>query len=354
MKDRIQLLECTLRDGCLGLEDAWINDIAHIQLTEKERRQLGESITSAHPEIIEIGSIQITEDDRSGFSIYQDIRQISQFIPTNLNSSQMCVALFRGPDTPVEDIPYCDETMVDGLRVIIRYSELKKSLDFCVALAERGFKVFIQPMVTSRYAEDELEMIIHYANEMDAYALYFVDSYGYMMPEDVIKFTKQFDEGLKESIRLGFHAHNNLNMAFANAITFINHHTTRNIIIDSSCTGMGQGAGNLQTEIITDYLNKYFNKNYDYLSVLKACDCVEHYNEDCLWGYSVMRAVPAVHRVAYKYSIYLRKVCGLSYVEIEKMLRLLDTMPSEMRHRYSKENVQILLSESKKRVGDNY
>ena len=344
MKDRIQLLECTLRDGCLGLEDAWINDIARIQLSNQERRSIGELITASRPEIIEIGSIQITEDDRTGFSIYQNIQEASKYIPNNLSANQMCVALFRGPDTPIKDIPYRDDSMVDGLRVIIRYSELKKSLDFCAVLAERGFKVFIQPMVTARYTEDELDMIIRYANEMDAYALYFVDSYGYMMPEDIIRYAARFDDGLKESIRIGFHAHNNMNMAFANAMTFLNYQTNRGIIIDSSCTGMGQGAGNLQTEIITDYLNKLYDKDYNYSSVLEACDFVEHYNVDGLWGYSVMRLLPAEHGVAYKYAIYLRKVHGLSYVEIEKMLKLLDSMPSEMRHRYSKENVQKLLT----------
>jgi len=352
MNKRIQLLECTLRDGCLGLEDAWINNIANIQLTDAERHELGEIITSTNADIVEIGSIQLSDDDKTGFAIYQSIEHVSQQIPISRKTDQQIVALFRGPDTPIEDIPYRTDSMIDGLRVILRYSELKKSLDFCAALAERGFKVFIQPMVTARYTEEELDMIIQCANEINAYAVYFVDSYGYMMPDDVLKFAAKFDAGLNRDIHLGFHAHNNLNMAFANGITFLSYCTERNIIIDSTCTGMGQGAGNLQTEIIANYLNRQYGADYNYERVLYGCDFVEKYNKSCLWGYSVMRLIPAVHGVAYKYSVYLRKVYDLPYVEIERLLQILETLPSEMHHRYSKENVRELLQAGRIDIGE--
>jgi len=351
-RKRIQLLECTIRDGCLGLEDAWNNGIANIQLSESERKQLGELIASSGIDIVEIGSIQITENDRSGFAIYQNIEEVSNYIPNNLKSSQQCVALFRGPDTLFNDIPYKKDSMVDGVRVILRYSELKKSLDFCSILADKGFKVYIQPMVTSRYSEKELELIIQYANAMNAYALYFVDSYGYMMPEDVLRFCQKYDSLLEANIKIGFHAHNNINMAFSNAITFLNFPTERDIILDSTMTGMGQGAGNLQTEIIAAYLIRKYGKRYNYNAVLEACDFVERYNESGIWGYSVMRFIPAIHGAAYKYATYLRKKCNLSYTQIHKLFKILDTMPDDIRYRYTKENVLNLLRIGNISVGD--
>ena len=352
MNDRIQLLECTIRDGSLGLEDAWINEIAHVSISDNERKELGEIVASTDADIVEIGSIEISEQDKRHFNIYQSIEQASLAIPENKRPGQLYVAMFKGPDTPLEDLPEKREGLLDGVRVIIRYSELVKSLEFCKILANKGFKVFIQPMATMRYSEDEIELLIKYANDMNAYALYFVDSYGYMMHEDIIRYAQRFDEGLKKDIRIGFHAHNNMNMAFANAITFLNYKTDRKKIIDATASGMGQGAGNLQTEIIADYLNKHYSKEYNYEAVLVACDFVERYNENGLWGYSVMRLIPAVHGVAYKYAIYLRKVYGLSYVDIERLLLLLDKMPSDMRHRYSKENVKVLLRAGGFETGD--
>ena len=175
-------------------------------------------------------------------------------------------------------------------------------------------------------------MLIEYANRMNAYALYFVDSYGYMMPEDILRFTELYDKKLNPDIRIGFHAHNNTCMAFANAITFLNYKTERKIIVDATASGMGQGAGNLQTELIADYLNKNYGKKYDYNAVMKACDFVEKYNKDGVWGYSVTRAIPAINRCAYKYAVAFRRKYDLSYSEMNDVF---SRMPPEYQHRYT-------------------
>lgn len=343
MSEKVQLLECTIRDGALGLEDAFINNIAHVSISASERKELGEIVASTNADIIEIGSIEISDHDKRGFDIYQSIEEASLAIPENRKPGQLYVAMFRGPDTPYEDLVPRTDDLLDGVRVIIRYSEMKKSLEFCEQLSHLGYRVFIQPMVTMRYSDEELDMLVEYANKMKAYALYFVDSYGYMLPDDILRFAQRFDKGLDPDIRLGFHAHNNMGMAFANAITFLNYRTDRRKIVDATATGMGQGAGNLQTEVIADYLNKNYGKSYNYEAILAACDYVERYNENGLWGYSVMRLLPAVHGVAYKYAIYLRKTYKLSYVQIQRLLVILDTLPSEMRYRYTKDNVKKLL-----------
>jgi 4-hydroxy 2-oxovalerate aldolase len=46
---------------------------------------------------------------------------------------------------------------------------------------------------------------------------------------------------LSEDIAIGFHSHNNLQLSFANAMTMLEIHTSRHIIIDSSLFGMGRG-----------------------------------------------------------------------------------------------------------------
>ena len=113
-------------------------------------------------------------------------------------------------------------------------------------------------MLTMRYSEIEIQMVIDAANAMNAYAVYFVDSYGYMHENDVIRFFKRFDGSLDDSIKIGFHAHNNMNLAFANALTFIKQESDRKIIVDACIAGMGQGAGNLQTEIIIEHMIKNY------------------------------------------------------------------------------------------------
>ena len=253
----------------------------------------------------------------------------------------MYAALYRGPDTPLAEIPQWNPTLCEVVRVIIRYSELKKSLDFCAALCEKGYKVFVQPMLTMRYTDDEIRQLIDAANTMNAYALYIVDSYGYMMPADIERLFQKYDDGLNTQVAIGFHAHNNMNLAFSNALSFIHRKTDRRLIVDACALGMGQGAGNLQTEIIAAYLNKNFNKSYDYSAILDLCEIIQKYCEDTLWGYSVTRLLPAIHKTAYKYAVALRKHFGLTYREIDAVLR---KMPEDLRHRYTVENTQKLLS----------
>ena len=344
MIDKIQLLDCTLRDGGLGLEDAYINKLSERMFENDDYHKIIDCLCESNIDIVELGSIESSERDKTGFGIFQNVEEVSKMIPVNRNENQMYVALFRGPDTPIEDIPNWNPSLVDGLRVIIRYSELEKSLAFCAGLAVKGYKVFVQPMLTMRYNNDELDLIIRESNSMGAYALYFVDSYGYMQASDVLRFVEKYNKSLNPNIKMGFHAHNNMNMAYSNVLTFITANINREIIIDSCAVGMGQGAGNLQTELIVPYLNRITLK-YNYSAILDMCEIVDKYSLEGAWGYSVTRLLPAIYNTAYKYAIVMRKIYRLSYSQIEEILK---NMPDNFRHRYTKENVQQLLTNMNK------
>ena len=340
MSNRIQILDWTLRDGGLGLEDSKKNKISSMQFDLDSVNDIIDKLAKSKVDIIELGSIEISEENKVGYAIYNDIESISQKIPPKYTRNQMYAALYRGPDTPIENIPVWSSEYCEAVRVIIRYSELKKSLDFCKALANKGYKVFIQPMLTMRYSEIEIQMVIDAANAMNAYAVYFVDSYGYMHENDVIRFFKRFDGSLDDSIKIGFHAHNNMNLAFANALTFIKQESDRKIIVDACIAGMGQGAGNLQTEIIIEHMIKNYGYEYNFTSILEACEVIEKYVANNLWGYSVTRFLPAIHKTAYKYAIALRDIYGLDFKEIDYVLK---SMPDNLRHRYTPENTLEIL-----------
>lgn len=345
-KKQISILDCTLRDGGFLLEDSMLNEIEHKAFNEKESEEFINTMQNSNVDIIEIGSIEITDSDKSSFSIYQNIEQISKLIPKNKSSREMYTVMFRGPDTPITSIPKWNPLYCEGVRVVIRYSEIKKSLDFCRSLAEKGYKVFIQPMVTMRYSNDEIQTLIDESNSMGAYALYLVDSYGYMEPSDTLKLFKLLDEGLSSEIRIGFHAHNNMNLAFNNVRAIVEQNSNRSLIIDSTIMGMGQGAGNMQTELLVPYLNKNNdNEIYNYNSILDACEIINSYCADNLWGYSVTLALSAVTKTAYKFADFFRRTHKLSFSNIYDML---SNIPEEYRHSYTKENAIKMLELSNK------
>lgn len=69
------------------------------------------------------------------------------------------------------------------------------------------------------------------------------------------------EHNLEKDIQIGFHSHNNMQLAYSNAQKLITVQTNRSLIIDSSVYGMGRGAGNLNTELFVEYLNDNAGKN---------------------------------------------------------------------------------------------
>lgn len=334
------MLDCTLRDGGQGLEDADKNNIPLKYFEEQEVSRLISLYSETNIEIVELGSMDKSVSSKKRFCTYQGIEDISRTIP-NRCADQMYVALFRGPDYELSEIPDHREDLVDGVRVILRYSELEKSIDFCAGLSRKGYKVFVQPMLTLRYSDDQLDYIIDAANKMNAYALYFVDSYGYMTEKDINRFFDLYDAKLAKHIAIGFHAHNNMDMATANAIAFLHHNKEgRDIIVDGCAVGIGQGAGNLETEVITHYLNENYSKSYSMSIILQICEQIETHKINGLWGYSLNKFIPAKNKTAYKYAVALKNKYGCDVNEIDYML---SNIPDNLRYRYTEENVDQLV-----------
>lgn len=342
MDKRIKVLDCTLRDGGQGLENFLNNGIKTEEFTDFEKIKIAELLRDSGMDIIEIGCISYGDLKLEKFAIYQNLQALSKFKPAKKNDHQIFTGLYVDPDTPLDYIPDYSPELVEGIRVILRYSQLQQSLDFCAGLAKKGFKVFVQPMLTMRYSDEELELLINCANDMGAYAIYFVDSFGYMHEKDIERLYRFYCQRLDENIRIGFHAHNNMQNAFSNAKYFIETFTDRKTIVDSCAIGMGQGAGNLQTEVLVDYLNKNHGADYDMDCVLEVCDMLDKFRPHDIetWGYTPLRFVPAIHNAAYKYALAMRLKYNMSLVEINRVLK---GISDDLRHRYTPDNLEKLL-----------
>lgn len=339
MNKKIFLLDCTLRDGGFALEGQMNRMFTY---SKEARIGIAQNLTDSFVDMIELGTIEIGEADKTGFSVFSNMDEISALIPLNAKKNQIYAVFFRGPDIPLDLLPDWDETRCRLIRLGVRYSEMEKSLDYCRKLCEKGYFVSIQPIVTMRYTDKELDRVIKAANEMNAYAVYFVDSYGAMYRDDVIRIFQKYDENLNPDIKIGFHAHNNMGLAASNVMNMLSENSSRDVIIDACCMGMGQGAGNLQTEVIAAYLNKKYDKNYDFVKILEVCDSIAEFWTDNLWGYSIATMIPAVYGVAYKYGLALRNEYNCSYGDIA---RILQQIPDEMKHRYTKSNLELLMKE---------
>ena len=92
MDKKLQLLDCTLRDGGLGLEDANKNRISDLQFSQMDLFKIVDNLSKSKIDIVELGSVEITDTLRTGFAIYQNIEEISKTMPQK-NSGQRFAAL---------------------------------------------------------------------------------------------------------------------------------------------------------------------------------------------------------------------------------------------------------------------
>ncbi len=89
---RVQLLDCTLRDGGLGLEDLSKTSPSERGMTESSIKYISEKLSESNVDIIELGSIEISNVDKKNFGIYgssspSSITMIPTALPTKAERS---------------------------------------------------------------------------------------------------------------------------------------------------------------------------------------------------------------------------------------------------------------------------
>ena len=105
--------------------------------------------------------------------------------------------------------------------------------------------MFLQPVGTAFYSDLELLRLVEQVDRLHPFAFYIVDTLGSMLPNQVTRQFHLIDENLDSGVKVGFHGHNNLQLAFSNAQVLMGIQSKRDLILDSSVFGMGRGAGNL-------------------------------------------------------------------------------------------------------------
>lgn len=317
----VGILDCTLRDG--GYVNNW-------EFSDSSVIDTISNLSQAGIEIIECGFLDRINGKPKGSTRFSDIDSLNSIlgsIDKIQESNAMHVAMIEAGRYPIEDLPLCKETHIQGIRYSFRRSEWEKSIDACKTIIEKGYKLFVQPISTGSYKKDELIDLIKSFNFIDMYAIYIVDTQGGMFDFDFQELLTIFKEHVKDGVKIGFHSHNNMQLSYSIAINFIesmNGSTERGIIIDSSVYGMGRGAGNLNSELVSDYLNKKCGKTYDIPVILELID---HYYYSLYksigWGYSLAHFLSASAGCHPNYAAFLLNKKNLNVVNIGELLSLI-------------------------------
>ncbi len=328
--NKIQILDCTLRDG--GYCNKWNFGYENI-------RKIISGLDNAGTEIIECGFLTnkvVSSQDETRFNCVGDVAKV---LPEK-REGRKYVAMINYGEYAVEDLPVNDGSSIDGIRIAFHKKDRYEAMDLCKKIRDKGYLVFVQDMVSHHYSDEEYIELIHCVNDIEPYAFYLVDSFGVMKDKELIRLFYLIEHNLKRTIWIGFHSHNNMQLAYANAQRLVNERTNCNLIIDTSIFGMGRGAGNLNTEIFIEYLNENIGKHYKIRPLLTVIDDVlsKCYQKN-YWGYSLPNYISAMHDAHSDYAIYLDDKKTLT---VEDMNCIFDLMEDDRKESFDKEYIETL------------
>lgn len=326
-----QILDCTLRDG------GYINDW---RFGKKTIVSILEKLEKANIDIIECGFLTRMVKDEA-CSLFNDIAQIEKVLPRQERTAMYVAMIAIGEKElhPSELAPF-DGKSLEGIRLTFHKEEIDQAMEWARIIQEKGYKVFMQPVGTGFYTDMELLQLVEKMNQLQPYAFYIVDTLGSMYRNEVSHRFYLIDENMRPEIHLGFHGHNNLQLAFSNAQVLGKIQTKRTLILDSSVNGMGRGAGNLPTELITQYINKNIASRYDVTMVMDIYDeYISAIRKKFEWGYSVPYHIAASNVCHPNYASYLINKQTLTMKDIEKIIQ---SIPEEYKILYDQSLIEEL------------
>ena len=170
---------------------------------------------------------------------------------SELRNTKLAVLFIPGIGT-MEELRLAKECGVDMCRITVHCTEADITKQHVRLTKDLGMEAFGVLMMTHMVTPEKLleQAKIFQDNGVDA--VYMMDSAGHLLPDGVRARVSCLAEHL--DIPVGFHAHANLDLHIANSIAAIEEGAS---YIDGTLRGLGAGAGNTPTEVLTAVLKMY-------------------------------------------------------------------------------------------------
>ncbi len=339
---RIKLLDCTLRDGAY---------IVNADFGEPSIKGIIRKLQDANIDIIECGWLKDKEHEK-GHTFYHVPSDVVQYI-TKRKPNYMYVAMIDWDRYDLSNLPECDGNSIDAIRVVFPYNKFREGINVGKEVLKKGYTLFFQAANTLAYTNEDLVELAKEVNASGAKSLSVVDTFGAMYEEDLDRTVSVLDAELNPEVALGFHSHNNQQLAFSNAIHFIKllEKTERTVVVDSSLCGMGRGAGNATTELMANYLNRKYDAGYNMNAVMDAIDIyMKHFEEIYKWGYSTEYCIAGMYCCHVNNIAYLTKNHRTS---ARDMRNIIESLSPEDRKKYDYDLLEEKYIENQNRKIDD-
>jgi 4-hydroxy 2-oxovalerate aldolase len=272
----IKVFDCTIRDGGL---------VNNYKFTDEFVKAHYEMCVESGVDYMEIGknvSPTVMSEDEFGawnFCKEEDIRRIVGENNTNLKLATMADV---GRTIKEEIIP-ASESVVDMIRVATYIHQLPEAIELIEDFHTKGYETTCNIMAISKSFDDELDQVLETLSQTNVDIIYIADSFGSFYPEQINKLTgKYLSFAEKSGKKIGIHAHNNLQLAYANTLEAMMYGTS---YLDVTVSGLGRGAGNCPMELLLGFLK---NPKYKLMPVLNFLENhIVPLEKELDWGYSV-------------------------------------------------------------------
>ncbi len=186
-----------------------------------------------------------------GFPAHTDEAYLQAVVP-HMTRARVSALTLPGIGT-VEDLRMAVDCGVQCIRVATHCTEADVAIQHIGMSRKLGVETVGFLMMAHMVEPEELVRQARIMEDFGAQVLYCTDSAGFMLPADVSARITALRQGLRAETEVGFHGHNNLSMGVANSLAAIEAGAVR---VDTSCAGLGAGAGNTPTEVLAAVLHR--------------------------------------------------------------------------------------------------
>ena len=314
-RDSIKVVDATLRDG--GLVNDFFFDDNFV-------RNLYETNIKSGVDYMEFGyrgDKEMFDPEKFGkwkFCSDEDIRAI-----VGDNDSDLKIAIMAdvGRCNYKQDIRPRSESPVDLIRVATYLNQIPTAVDMIQDAKSKGYEVSCNIMAISSAQEGDVRAALDILGKTEVDVIYIVDSFGALYPEQLQRVAALYTEyGEKYNKKIGIHAHNNQQLAFANTIEAVGDGVDW---LDATYAAMGRGAGNCAMELLLGFLK---NPKYKVYPVIKF---IENYMNDLreqgiTWGYDLQYLMTGLLNQHPRTAIAFTKEGRKDYAEFYKEIVAMD------------------------------
>ena len=260
-RKELKVLDCTIRDG--GLMNS-------SRFDDKTVRAVYDACADAGIDYMEIGyknSKSIYSPADFGDWRFCDEDAIKRIVGDNKRDIKISVMADAAKSDYKTELGPKSESLIDMVRIATYIHQIPLALDMIKHCTDMGYETTVNIMAVSTVRESELDEGLEMFGESGVGSIYLVDSFGSLYSEQIrymmAKYMRIAHEYGKE---IGIHAHNNLQLAFANTIEAI---VCGANMVDGTLAGLGRGAGNCPLELLVGFLH---NPRY---TIRPLLECVE-------------------------------------------------------------------------------